>query len=116
MDLVNCPNCGAPLHGWKCPYCESEFPSLKPIEINYRVNPVRSQTIGARANIPLAFIDHAADQSDIISHAKRDLAVKMSEQLLHYAEFETWLDPITLTQVLGARVTVLEPGGENYYG
>lgn len=104
---TNCKNCGAPLQGWRCPYCETEYPDLKPIDINYHVTPARTRTIGARANIPLAFIDRATD--DIILHAKRDLAVKMSEQLLHYAEFETWLDPKTLSQVLGARVELVAP-------
>lgn len=25
MRPINCPNCGAPLHGNKCEYCGSEF-------------------------------------------------------------------------------------------
>ena len=29
MKIINCPNCGAPLHGMKCEYCGTE------LKVNY---------------------------------------------------------------------------------
>lgn len=104
----NCSNCGAPLQGWKCPYCETEYPERKPIEINYHVTPARTRTVAAQARIPLAAAQHMTAE-DLGKIAKRDLVQRMTNEMLRYFRFETWVDPETMSQVLGAHVELVAP-------
>lgn len=32
--MANCPNCGAPITGWRCEYCETVFDISETEEIN----------------------------------------------------------------------------------
>lgn len=101
----NCVNCGAPLHGCKCEYCGTEYDSDE-IKIKHEVCYVSFETVACKSIIPLELIQGC---NGVENYIKEDMAMKMSKEILKYAEFETWIDPQRLEQVVGARVKVGVP-------
>lgn len=101
----NCVNCGAPLHGCKCEYCGTEYDSDE-IKIKYEVCNVPFETVACKSSIPLECIQGC---DGFESYIKEDMARQMTEEIMKYAQFETWIDPHKLEQVVGARVKVGVP-------
>lgn len=38
MYMTNCPNCGAPITGWRCEYCETVFDISKEEKLRTEIN------------------------------------------------------------------------------
>lgn len=103
---MNCKNCGAPVHGYKCDYCGTEYPELRysaPIVIQR--TPADYQTLACKVVLD----DRMLGLPGIENYVKQEMARKMSERLVEVMDIETWLDPARLQQVFGGRITVLRP-------
>ena len=42
--MTNCPNCGAPITGWRCEYCETVFDISKKTKLETEINLVEAKT------------------------------------------------------------------------
>lgn len=102
----NCVNCGAPLHGCKCEYCGTEYDFDDIIKVKYERCEIPLETISCKSIVPL---EHIQGCNGMENYIKEDMARQMSKEILKYAEFETWIDPHKLEQVVGARVKVGVP-------
>lgn len=99
----NCVNCGAPLHGCKCEYCGTEYDFDDIIKIRYERCEIPIETVACKTVIPLVDIQGCVGFEERV---KEDIARQMTERILHYADFETWVDPYRMEQVIGAKVRI----------
>lgn len=102
---MNCDNCGAPLHGHRCEYCGTEYEFDDVIKLRYETSYIDFDTFGVRVEVPreMTFIEGAEYE------VKSEISKKIANRILDYCEFETWIDPCKLAQVVGAKVRVGRP-------
>ena len=107
---MNCKNCGAPLHGYKCDYCGSTYDERK-ILPTFRVEtycvPVRTFT--ARAIVDRQLLDNTVNQEHALYIIKNQLENQLFDALRQSITYESWFDPCTMEQTLGARVSFAIP-------
>lgn len=103
----NCPNCGAPVTGGTCAYCgtEFDFDGIKEIKLTYA--PYRIETLVSSTVVPLEMI-HGGSRS-ALDYAEHNMAMQFAKDILKYADIETWIDPVTMSQRIGAKVKVIMP-------
>lgn len=102
-----CKNCGAPLHGYKCDYCGTEYERPTP---TYTIEHVSydTETLACKCAVSLEVM-RKGDESAIVDYVKHKVAREITENLLKYMDVETWIDPHTMQQVFGGRVRVVKP-------
>ena len=104
-----CKCCGAPLHGYKCDYCGTEYErDMMPEPFIVERVPLGTDTIACKYNVDLGIINRM-EKEDMEHYLKHKMAYEMSEKLLDYMDIETWIDPMTMTQWFGGRIKVLKP-------
>ena len=107
-----CKCCGAPLHGYKCDYCGTEYEKpkdfipLQPYIIERLPHDV--ETLACKSEISLECM-RGMNQEEAADYIKHNMAMAMTEKLLDYMDVETWVRPETMTQVFGGRIKVLKP-------
>lgn len=99
---LNCVNCGAPLHSHKCEYCGTEYEFDNMTKYVVETSNIEFNTLSVETSIPLEY----GTLEGIECRMKQDIAKRMTDSILEYTEYETWLDPRKLEQVLRARVKV----------
>lgn len=107
-----CKCCGAPLHGYKCDYCGTEYEKPKdyiPFQ-TYIIDrlPQDVETLACKSEIPLECI-RSTNEKDVIDYLKHNMAISLSEKLIDYMDVETWISPEKMVQVFGGRIKVLKP-------
>lgn len=106
--MTNCKQCGAPLHGYKCDYCGTEYKDkfIPHFRVDYCEHPV--ETLACRVEFPMVAM-RVGNEEEIIGHIKSDMAYQISKKLVDYMDVETWIEPKEMIQVFGGRVKVVVP-------
>lgn len=106
--MTNCTQCGAPLHGYKCEYCGTEY--LETFIPRYRVDEYSHlvETLACTVKFPMEAMISVNEQ-EITKHIKNDMAYQISKKLVDFMEVETWIEPSTLSQNFSGRVKVVKP-------
>ena len=107
MRPMNCKNCGAPLHNYKCDYCGTEYE--KP-PAQFIVNTCDTDVIACQCSLSLDEIKYANENGYAEDMLKHEMAYKVSQELLKYMSVDTWIDPLQQSQVFGGRIRVIKEG------
>lgn len=97
---TNCPNCGAPLHGYgHCEYCGTKI--IQPLQI-LTVRPGMKKLV-CQAKVPLYIGEH--DPEVAAEYTKRDIREKMADALTDSIKFTVRrdYDPSRYAEIIAVR-------------
>ncbi len=107
-DMKNCPNCGAPLEGYKCSYCGTVFMEPVPTLEVYSIDP-RIETLAAYTEQSYRRRKSRIPKEKLSEWAVNELTGKLAEGLASYMRLDIREDPVRECTVIQGTVRIVPP-------